>query len=315
MAELMPEHDDPEGVVVPFRDAPIPDLSAVPVPQVKVLTKVRTGARTGALRLAAVRPPHSVKVGARHVGYGALGVARGVGAWHRWVSALEYATNPKSTPELVETVRKRRWRNTNIALGVTGAGMLTLWAWWWPALVVLAAGTLTVAGGVEQLKRRTSEDQAHRALGTHPGSEAVRRAVAAAMLGKFDDIRVISPGVVREAAAYSVMIELPPGTPARNAVNKQAELASAVGVDVRGRPLSFGLPERSLLVGGEPGGGKSVSCNNVLGAVSLDPWRGCGRLTARAARTCRTMSRSPSGSSASRTVRPPWRCSATPRTR
>ncbi|MEV6868759.1 FtsK/SpoIIIE domain-containing protein [Streptosporangium subroseum] len=150
--------------------------------------------------------------------------------------------------------------------------------------------------------------------------------MAAARLGKFDDIRVISPGVVREAAAYSVMVELPPGTPARNAVNKQAELASAAGVDVpqvavdpvhghagrfllwvadsdllvgppipsplvtrltafnvwadkvpvggdvRGRSLSFGLPERSLLVGGEPGGGKSVSCNNVLGTVSMDPW-------------------------------------------
>jgi hypothetical protein len=45
----------------------------------------------------------------------------------------------------------------------------------------------------------------------------------------------------------------------------------AVGVDVRGRPVAFALPERSILTGGEPGSGKSVGSNNVLCSVSLDP--------------------------------------------
>lgn len=45
-----------------------------------------------------------------------------------------------------------------------------------------------------------------------------------------------------------------------------------VGGDVRGRPLDFSLVERTLLVGGEQGGGKSVLCNNVLCAIALDPY-------------------------------------------
>src|SRR5690606_15781459 len=43
------------------------------------------------------------------------------------------------------------------------------------------------------------------------------------------------------------------------------------GRDARGRDAAFAIPERSLLVGGEPGAGKSVASNNLLCAVALDP--------------------------------------------
>lgn len=43
------------------------------------------------------------------------------------------------------------------------------------------------------------------------------------------------------------------------------------GRDPRGRVVEFSLVERSYLIGGEPGGGKSVTSNNILAAVSLDP--------------------------------------------
>ncbi|MBR8745308.1 FtsK/SpoIIIE domain-containing protein [Nocardiopsis sp. MG754419] len=43
------------------------------------------------------------------------------------------------------------------------------------------------------------------------------------------------------------------------------------GRDARGRQVSFSLVERSYLVGGEPGGGKSVACNNILAFAALDP--------------------------------------------
>lgn len=43
------------------------------------------------------------------------------------------------------------------------------------------------------------------------------------------------------------------------------------GRDPRGRPVEFSLVERSYLVGGEPGGGKSVACNNILAFAALDP--------------------------------------------
>lgn len=43
------------------------------------------------------------------------------------------------------------------------------------------------------------------------------------------------------------------------------------GADTRGRPVAFSMVERSYLIGGEPGGGKSVASNNVLAWFFLDP--------------------------------------------
>lgn len=43
------------------------------------------------------------------------------------------------------------------------------------------------------------------------------------------------------------------------------------GADARGRALTFSMVERSYLIGGEPGGGKSVASNNVLAFFFLDP--------------------------------------------
>ncbi|MFL1431153.1 MULTISPECIES: FtsK/SpoIIIE domain-containing protein [unclassified Nocardiopsis] len=43
------------------------------------------------------------------------------------------------------------------------------------------------------------------------------------------------------------------------------------GHDVRGRAVVFSMIERSYLIGGEPGGGKSVASNNVLAFFFLDP--------------------------------------------
>ncbi len=43
------------------------------------------------------------------------------------------------------------------------------------------------------------------------------------------------------------------------------------GADARGREVSFSMVERSYLIGGEPGGGKSVASNNVLAFFFLDP--------------------------------------------
>ncbi|WP_304455999.1 FtsK/SpoIIIE domain-containing protein [Nocardiopsis sp. YSL2] len=43
------------------------------------------------------------------------------------------------------------------------------------------------------------------------------------------------------------------------------------GRDARGREVSFSLVERSYLIGGEPGGGKSVASNNILAAAVSDP--------------------------------------------
>jgi hypothetical protein len=44
-----------------------------------------------------------------------------------------------------------------------------------------------------------------------------------------------------------------------------------VGVDEHGHPVAIGLVERNVLVGGEPGAGKSVALSLLVGAGALDP--------------------------------------------
>ena len=45
----------------------------------------------------------------------------------------------------------------------------------------------------------------------------------------------------------------------------------SLGVDEDGNPVSIGLPERNLLLGGEPGAGKSVALSLFIAAAALDP--------------------------------------------
>jgi len=45
----------------------------------------------------------------------------------------------------------------------------------------------------------------------------------------------------------------------------------SLGVDEDGNQVSIGLPERNLLLGGEPGAGKSVALSLFIAAAALDP--------------------------------------------
>jgi hypothetical protein len=44
-----------------------------------------------------------------------------------------------------------------------------------------------------------------------------------------------------------------------------------VGIDEDGRPVAVTLPEHNLLIGGEPGSGKSVALSQLVAAAALDP--------------------------------------------
>jgi predicted ATP-dependent serine protease len=44
-----------------------------------------------------------------------------------------------------------------------------------------------------------------------------------------------------------------------------------LGVDEHGEPVQVGLVERNVLVGGEPGAGKSVALSLLVAAAALDP--------------------------------------------
>ena len=45
----------------------------------------------------------------------------------------------------------------------------------------------------------------------------------------------------------------------------------SLGIDEDGNPVRIGLPERNLLLGGEPGAGKSAALSLLIAAAALDP--------------------------------------------
>ncbi|MFF8506425.1 FtsK/SpoIIIE domain-containing protein [Streptomyces anulatus] len=154
--------------------------------------------------------------------------------------------------------------------------------------------------------------------------EVFRRAK---VIGADESLHMVKMPMLDARGAWSAVIDLPPGIPAKKAMRSISEIASALGVedaqvtmvktkgkgarsgrlelyvakelpfteeaakgpllaleaaanfwgriqigpDVRGLPISISVVERSGLVGGEPGAGKSASGNVILLAAALDP--------------------------------------------
>lgn len=315
------------------------DVDTPPVEQPKgrrevlaVVTRTRGDLALRADRVRTSRALPVVKTAARH---GTLGSARILGAWWRWISAADHAQAlAAGKGEFVEAIRERRRKVALWSAGLFAGGDLfgviqDWWAIWLPpaGAVVLAV----TAGGVVNAivtAKETSGDDERPVLGTHPGSKAIRSALAdAGQLGKAEDIRVIGP-VTRNSnnTGWIATVEPKSGVPAAKIIKRQPEIAAAfgvgvpqvaidparghngrvviecfdedplsgdpipspllgrmdpfdiwrekihVGLDARGRAVKFSLIERSLLVGGEAGSGKSSADHNVLGAVALDPF-------------------------------------------
>lgn len=146
---------------------------------------------------------------------------------------------------------------------------------------------------------------------------------AAKVIGQEETLRIVQMPMLDARGAWSAVVDLPPGIPAKKALGSVDQLASAFGVesaqvsitkrgrsgrielyvtrdlpftekagpgpllaldgatnfwdrisigpDVRGVHVSISVVERSGLVGGEPGAGKSASGNTILLAAALDP--------------------------------------------
>ncbi|MDX3686099.1 FtsK/SpoIIIE domain-containing protein [Streptomyces sp. NBC_01696] len=146
---------------------------------------------------------------------------------------------------------------------------------------------------------------------------------AAKVIGADETLKVVQMPMLDARGAWSTVIDLPPGIPAKKAMRAVDELAAAFGVesaqvsvskvgragrielyvskslpftdkpgrgpllelegatdfwgriaigpDVRGERVSISVVERSGLVGGEPGAGKSASGNTILLAAAMDP--------------------------------------------
>jgi DNA segregation ATPase FtsK/SpoIIIE-like protein len=82
-----------------------------------------------------------------------------------------------------------------------------------------------------------------------------------------DASRVWLTVVRRDPLAASVPLPWPAADTARMSLWEPVP----VGVDEDGRPVTVSLPERNVLLGGEPGGGKSVAHSQLVAAAALDP--------------------------------------------
>jgi hypothetical protein len=67
------------------------------------------------------------------------------------------------------------------------------------------------------------------------------------------------------------LLEAAPPWPLTGAEHANAWDAVPVGVDEDGEQVTISLPYRNVLVGGEPGGGKSVAVSQLLAVAALDP--------------------------------------------
>ncbi|MGW0955378.1 FtsK/SpoIIIE domain-containing protein [Streptomyces sp. NPDC002545] len=211
-----------------------------------------------------------------------------------------------------------------ISTGYLGAGALGATA---GALATFAGGAFA---GREVVVEETDWSADWRSLGdgdpmTAPMLDEVFR--HAKVIGAEESLHMVQMPMVDARGAWSAVVDLPPGIPAKKAMRALSEIASALGVedaqvsmtktkgkgarsgrleiyvakdlpftesaeagpllaleaatnfwgriaigpDVRGLPLSISVVERSGLVGGEPGAGKSASGNVILLAAALDP--------------------------------------------
>ncbi|MFI8911761.1 FtsK/SpoIIIE domain-containing protein [Streptomyces sp. NPDC053513] len=195
----------------------------------------------------------------------------------------------------------------------------------------LAAGLLSTFAGGAFVGRKPYDEEADwtsdwRSLGdgdrmTAPMLDQSFR--AAKVIGSEESLGVVQMPMLDARGAWTAVLDLPPGVPAKKAIRATDELAAAFGVeeaqvsvakrgragrielyvsrdlpftdkaapgpllalespadfwgrisigpDVRGIHQSISVVERSGLIGGEPGAGKSASGNTILLAAALDP--------------------------------------------
>ncbi|MFF9840366.1 FtsK/SpoIIIE domain-containing protein [Streptomyces sp. NPDC013740] len=195
----------------------------------------------------------------------------------------------------------------------------------------LAAGLLSTFAGGAFVGRKPYDEEENwttewRSLGdgdrmTAPMLDQTFR--AAKVIGAEETLGVVQMPMLDNRGAWTAVLDLPPGVPAKRAIRATDELAAAFGVeeaqvsitkkgragrielyvsrdlpftdkpkpgplldlekpanfwgpisigpDVRGLPVSISVVERSGLVGGEPGAGKSASGNTILLDAALDP--------------------------------------------
>lgn len=183
----------------------------------------------------------SAKATRASVAYGSIGVGRAAGGWWRWVRADDYAASMETKPEFVAKERARRRKVSLYTLGASVVGDLGLWVFldwpWWGAPAILLGVTAAAGGAAEFVTRRRvaveqddGKQESTRDIGTHPSGKAVRRIFVEAKVAKrIEDVKVITPGVLRDGAAWTCEVELPGDVTYADVVKKRDKLAGASG--------------------------------------------------------------------------------------
>ncbi|MFJ4562109.1 FtsK/SpoIIIE domain-containing protein [Streptomyces massasporeus] len=250
------------------------------------------------------------------------------------VKASERATKvAEEAVALHKKAKKDRNRVRNLRAGVVYGPPLTaigggyaMTGWMGAAAGALATFAGGAFAGRKPYDEQTDWSADWRSLGdgdvmTAPMLELCFR--AAKIIAADESLRVVQMPMLDTRGAWSAVVDLPPGVPAKKAIRAVDELAAAFGVaeaqvsltkrdragrvelyvsrklpftdkaapgpllaleaaanfwgpiaigpDVRGLAISISVVERSGLIGGEPGAGKSASGNVILLAAALDP--------------------------------------------
>lgn len=187
-----------------------------------------------------------LRVGAKatraSVAYGSIGLGRAAGVWWRWVTAAEQAVSMATQPQVVLAERARRrtislYTLVGASVGDVGLMLFLNWPWWGAPAIVLGV-TAAAGGAAEVLARRRAEAEqeedgegaAVRDIGTNPSGKAVRKLFVMAKVAKrIEDVKVITPGVLRDGAAWTCEVELPGDVTYAEVVKKREKLAGASG--------------------------------------------------------------------------------------
>jgi hypothetical protein len=120
-----------------------------------------------------------------------------------------------------------------------------------------------------------------------PAGERVRLRIPAGFSS--EEIEAVGPSLAATIGAREVRVLRDPGNAAlaqfsiiwRDALSAPAPPwpvptgslwePISLGIDEDGNPVRIGLPERNLLLGGEPGAGKSAALSLLIAAAALDP--------------------------------------------
>jgi hypothetical protein len=101
--------------------------------------------------------------------------------------------------------------------------------------------------------------------------ETAREPLAATVGAR--DVRVVRDPANASIVRVSILLRDPLSAPAPPWPAPTGSLWEplSLGIDEDGNAVSIGLPERNLLLGGEPGAGKSVTLSLLIAAAALDP--------------------------------------------